>query len=465
MIAHFVTRTVDDGLPAGDFKGINQKARYLFQCGHVQKLEIKSSNSCMYIRADCLPEMKKDTVYKIRMTLNHPSYEIDGAQCECKAGKGPKASCKHVGALCYAFAEFCSSGHIPGFLTCTERLQEWNKPRARRVEVIPVSELTSRRLQILKKDSLGSSQSAANYDPRSISMRSVDPSLEENLRVDLVNAKGHTSVFTQILVPLVSVALHDHQYTTKSSITSHEAETTTTLVPLAMESAHETNSSELTLVSTLPEQRLSKEDIKKSLNVTIQERIKIEKNTRSQSNSSDWFAARARRITGSKCGRILCQKERTDALLTSVLYSKPMMVLPPPIKWGRENEKRACEAYVNFMRASGHSGLETSPCGFIVCTNAGWLGASPDAFVSDPTHTLSNGIVEFKCPYTKRNEHPLVACDDPNFYCTRVGNSICLNKNHSYYHQVLLQLYVGMDMYSWCDFCIFTLKGVAVQKL
>jgi hypothetical protein len=34
-----------------------------------------------------------------------------------------------------------------------------------------------------------------------------------------------------------------------------------------------------------------------------------------------------------------------------------------------------------------------------------------------------------------------------------------------YYHQVQLQLYVGMDIYFWCDFCVYTLKGVAVERL
>ena len=29
----------------------------------------------------------------------------------------------------------------------------------------------------------------------------------------------------------------------------------------------------------------------------------------------------------------------------------------------------------------------------------GWLGASPDAYVSDPSSSLCQGIVEFKCPY------------------------------------------------------------------
>ena len=41
----------------------------------------------------------------------------------CPAGKGPVASCKHVGALCYAFAEFCPSGKLPEFFTDIQILE------------------------------------------------------------------------------------------------------------------------------------------------------------------------------------------------------------------------------------------------------------------------------------------------------------------------------------------------------
>ena len=53
MITYFVCQ---NSLPAGDFKGINKKARKLFQCGHIQNIS--------------LPKMKKDMVYYLLMKLN-----------------------------------------------------------------------------------------------------------------------------------------------------------------------------------------------------------------------------------------------------------------------------------------------------------------------------------------------------------------------------------------------------------
>ena len=138
------------GLPAGDFKSMNTRAKGLFDCGHVQGIQVGISGSHILIRASCLPEMKNDIVYKV-MSLESLSYTIVAAVCGCKAGQGPKGSCKHVGALCYAFAEFCRVGKLPEFISSTQKLQEWNQPRSRRVDVIPVMDLSSRRQEILKK--------------------------------------------------------------------------------------------------------------------------------------------------------------------------------------------------------------------------------------------------------------------------------------------------------------------------
>ena len=48
-------------------------------------------------------------------------------------------------------------------MTCTEKLQEWNRPRPRKAEPISVIELTSRRNEIKKKEI---SFSFKEYDPQ-----------------------------------------------------------------------------------------------------------------------------------------------------------------------------------------------------------------------------------------------------------------------------------------------------------
>ena len=176
----------------------------------MQNIQVEASTPHTWIKANCLPEMKKDRVYKLLLSLDSTSWDILTAKCGCPAGKEPNASCRHVGALCYALVQFCKSGQLPDFLTCTQRLQEWNKPRPRKVEPIPVLELTARRKEILNsKRRLRPVPS--QYDPRPLSLRSPDPLRLEKLRTDLLQL-NRPCVLTQLLRAPVEVALHDHNY-------------------------------------------------------------------------------------------------------------------------------------------------------------------------------------------------------------------------------------------------------------
>ena len=56
IVAYFVTRTVKDFLPAGDFKSVNKFAENLFRSGgHVQNIQSVPVNN--NIKSTCLPEM------------------------------------------------------------------------------------------------------------------------------------------------------------------------------------------------------------------------------------------------------------------------------------------------------------------------------------------------------------------------------------------------------------------------
>lgn len=68
MTQYFVTRVTSfDNKPSNDFKNLNSHAFPLFKAGHIQKIEVAldlDNNNCL-CRCICLPEMKKDIVYKI----------------------------------------------------------------------------------------------------------------------------------------------------------------------------------------------------------------------------------------------------------------------------------------------------------------------------------------------------------------------------------------------------------------
>ena len=215
IISYFVTRTVDDGLPAADFKSINNSACSLYRCGHVQKIEVchRFSSNILLIRANCLPEMKKDRLYKLVMQLNRNSYEIAHAQCCCPAGCGPKASCKHIAALCYTLEEFSRPRQLPDFSSCTDRLQTWNQPRPRKLLPIPVEDMRTRKHEIMppKIRSAQQSHTVSEFDPRPEALRTTDPTALENLRCRLLQLDKPCS-FMQLLIPSVDKIEHDHSY-------------------------------------------------------------------------------------------------------------------------------------------------------------------------------------------------------------------------------------------------------------
>ena len=96
---------------------------------------------------------------------------------------------------------------------------------------------------------------------------------------------------------------------------------------------------------------------------------------------------------------------------------------------GRENESIARQAYVKYMQRNGQINLIVRECGFIIHPEKGWLGSSPDGVVLDTADESCAGLLELKCPYTKRDVLPQEACQDANFYCCLSDDgSITLNK-------------------------------------
>ena len=459
IISYFVTRTADDGLPASDFKSINSSALSLFRCGHVKKIHVchQITPANVFIRADCLPEMKKDRVYKTEMELENSSFDIRRAQCGCPAGRGPTASCKHIAALCYALEEFSRLRRLPEFRTSTDKLQTWNQPRPRKLDPIPVETLHTRKQEFMPptKWSAQLTRVASVSDPCPESLRTPATHKLEQLRCSLL-ALNKPCAFLHILVPDVKTVQHDQSYSLHPSLVEAQPSVSTILDNSPHTPA--TYNPRVLDVETI-------NNIKVGLQVTSVVRSLVEEDTRQQSSSKQWFSVRAHRITSSICGRILIQKKKTIPLLRQCLYPKPLLdLLPPPIAWGRQNESVACERYRDFMIRNGHRDLDTHPCGFIIHPTHGWLGASPDTRVVDPSCDLV-GIAEFKCPYSKRHQSPVEACSDSDFYCEIVSGQFKLKRHHQYFHQVQLQLYVSRDMHHFCDFCVYTPVDVAVDRI
>jgi hypothetical protein len=116
--------------------------------------------------------------------MNKGTLDILSAQCGCPGGRGPIATCKHIAALCYGFQNFCEHVSIPDFLTCTEQLQQWNRPCPRHVDPIPVASIKEHQQSITKNSTSKNSRNPCNFDPRTLEYRQPDSNALEKLRTD-----------------------------------------------------------------------------------------------------------------------------------------------------------------------------------------------------------------------------------------------------------------------------------------
>ena len=166
-----------------DFKNLNSHAFPLFKAGHIQKIEVAldlDNNNCL-CRCICLPEMKKDIVYKVVMHLTKSS-EIVFARCECPAGVGPHGSCKHIAAFCYSLEEYC---RLQTQVPCTSRLQTWNQPRKRHLDPANVMDIDFANHEYGK---VKRKPPCTSYDPRPSHLRSTTNLEVERLRNKLLQS-------------------------------------------------------------------------------------------------------------------------------------------------------------------------------------------------------------------------------------------------------------------------------------
>ncbi|PFX27975.1 hypothetical protein AWC38_SpisGene7302 [Stylophora pistillata] len=132
MMNYFIERKSGDNEGNKDYKNLNSKAFGLFRHGHVQNIEVGTSENgdVIHKKGECLPEMKKNLKYKLNVTMinsGKQAGEITYACCSTyPAGKGPFASCKHLAAL-------CSSGEKVN-LVRTDPLFRYRFPPAQRLK-------------------------------------------------------------------------------------------------------------------------------------------------------------------------------------------------------------------------------------------------------------------------------------------------------------------------------------------
>ena len=209
------------------------------------------------------------------------------------------------------------------------------------------------------------------------------------------------------------------------------------------------------LVKPGSSQSISRQELKKRLQVSPAIQKEIELRTKEQSDCKLWHSCRSMRLTSSNFGRIFKRRENHDTLVKELFSTNKMFArerMPPPLKWGVEHEPVAFKEYAESLAVS-HPTLKVTKSGLWIDLKRGWLACSPDGLVWNGDKLV--GILEIKCPYAAREMAPVEACTKlPSFSCKLSEGGVKLVHSNNYYFQVQGQLAItGAD---WCDFCIYT---------
>lgn len=193
--------------------------------------------------------------------------------------------------------------------------------------------------------------------------------------------------------------------------------------------------------------------------ITLEECFQLEKKTRCQGNEQ-WHEARKIRLSSSEFGNICKKKYVTTLYLAELYYGKDISNVKG-VRYGRDNESTARKLYEEMAKSNGKS-IQTFPVGFVINPGAPFLGCSPDGVVFDENEK-SFGLIEIKCPISKRNVSLDVACADKAFYLKKDDNGLTLKKVSVYFYQVQGQMLItGLN---FCDFIVYNGSEVWVARV
>lgn len=169
---YLVQRSVNSG-PANNFRAL--KTGYnLFASGHVQSVQMATSNGYVFYKSSIFPSMKKDKAYTTSFSIDVARKKLVRASCSCPVGTSE--SCVHVSALLHALECLFESSKNAVLVASavgesrTSRQCTWLKPRARKIHATSATNLQYVKHEYGKKKR--KTPPPPDFDPRPPSKRS-----------------------------------------------------------------------------------------------------------------------------------------------------------------------------------------------------------------------------------------------------------------------------------------------------
>ncbi|KAL5011953.1 hypothetical protein ScPMuIL_010504 [Solemya velum] len=301
-----------DAYLAGMSKSLDENAKQLYESKFLRCMRMTIRDPLFYFKSECRAEMKKTVSYQIDIAVDCDGCVVE-CQCECAAGMGPKAHCKHVCAVLYGLHVFAQTGKALTEQTCTQQLQTFHKC----------------------KPYTGSPIKAAN-----LGLPNVRSSVRFETRVQpYINHSGYRDFFRNHCI--------NYKTINSKSIAQRYGPANTYAV------AHDHDCLEL----TLDEQWLKDMCI---TNITNDNIIAIEKATKGQSSNKVWATERCKRLHSSNFGRICKATDRTDFAKLAKSFTEHVKITAAPLIHGKQFEKTAISKFQQDRD------VKVSACGIVV---------------------------------------------------------------------------------------------------
>ena len=158
------------------------------------------------------------------------------------------------------------------------------------------------------------------------------------------------------------------------------------------------------------------------------------------------------RITSSNAHKMFVRKHSHKVLATSLFNPLERSQIPPIVQknlnHGVTYEPVAREKYLDILKHQYQRQISLRETGLVIQPSLFWLVASPDGVICDNAHNPQIGLIEIKCPYSKRDYYPNDLLNDDKFY---VGSRDGVP-------------YLKPAQAKFCDFIVYTFKGMIIIR-
>lgn len=376
----------------------------LYENYFLVSVRIARSGNHIFLRGECKAEMTKYLRYITDIVVEPPS-TVDMCKCECPAGEGPTAHCKHVVALLLGVVQMAEEKKIILQPTCTQQLQSFHRPRKAYFGTpLKCKDLPSVRDKL---DSISFEPFPIKEDDYDTYKRQYNNRVQ-NLCINFCGSFPSTMPFRQTIMPANPYGVvWDHCYVSN------------------------------------PEEDMLRQ--LKVFQVSEEEITRIEEATRNQADDALWHTLRRSHLTASNFYNICtCLSEQAKVNLAQRIIN-PIQVTSKYLQHGKDYELKALSICQKI-------GVEVKKCGLFLCKPYPFLGASPDGLIGD------DAVLEIKCPYNQR--YMTISADTMPFLKKDDFGNLYLQESHKFYYQIQGQMYITNRRYA--KLLIYTFKEICI---